>query len=156
MANADQTRMLEGRSQTRLAAPTARRIAPHWMTSERPWVWLLPVVILLLLMGVYPLIYNVWNSFQEFNPMSGRVEPVGWENWQRLWRELTETGGRARASLGITATYAVDRVRPRSGDRCPPQQRRLGSRILAGSDDPAHGCAANRGRGDVQGPGESG
>ena len=39
--------------------------------------------------------------------MTGRVEPVGFENWQRLIREIVEPGGRVRASLGITAIYVI-------------------------------------------------
>src|SRR3712207_2806122 len=33
------------------------------LTWYRPWLWLLPVVLLLLCIGIYPLIYNVRNSF---------------------------------------------------------------------------------------------
>ena len=63
--------------------PVIRRV----LSSDRPWVWLLPVVALLLFIGIYPFVYNIWNTFREFNPMTGQVEPVGLENWQRLIRE---------------------------------------------------------------------
>ena len=77
------------------------------MSSERVWPWLLPVVLLLLFIGIYPFLYNIWNSFQEFNPMTGRVEPVGFDNWRRLLEELTSPDGRARNSLIITASYVT-------------------------------------------------
>ncbi len=70
------------------------------LSSDHPWMWLLPVILFLLFIGIYPLVYNVWNSFREFDPMIGRVEPVGWENWRRL---LTDT--RARDALGTTTIY---------------------------------------------------
>ena len=71
-------------------------------SSERPWLWLGPIVVFLLLIGIYPLLYNLFNSFREFNPMSGKIEPVGWENWSRLISD-----GRALAALRVTATYVV-------------------------------------------------
>ena len=106
MANVDQTTTLDrrpraGETQRVPAVKTGR----GFLSSERPWLWLLPVVLLLLFIGIYPFIYNIWNSFQEFNPMTGKVEPVGFENWQRLFKELTEPGGRVRESLGTTAVY---------------------------------------------------
>jgi len=91
-------------------APT-RRVQPvdhparRRLTSDHAWLWLAPVILLLLFIGIYPFIYNIWNSFQEFNPMSGKVEPVGFENWQRLFQEMTQAGGRVRSALGTTAIY---------------------------------------------------
>ena len=37
--------------------------------------------------------------------MTGKVEPVGFENWQRLILEMTQPGGRVRSALGTTAIY---------------------------------------------------
>jgi len=72
------------------------------LSSDHPYLWFLPVVILLLFIGIYPLIYNVYNSFREFNPMTGAVEPVGLENWARLLRD-----DRVRGALGTTAIYVA-------------------------------------------------
>ncbi len=82
-----------------IAAPAAG-LTRRMLSSDHPWLWLLPVIVFLLFIGVYPLVYNVWNSFREFDPMIGRVEPVGFANWQRL---LTDT--RARDALGTTTIY---------------------------------------------------
>ncbi len=84
---------------TPFAAP-AVGMTRRLLSSDHPWMWLLPVILFLLFIGIYPLIYNIWNSFREFDPMIGRVEPVGWANWQRL---LTDT--RARDALGTTTIY---------------------------------------------------
>jgi multiple sugar transport system permease protein len=108
MANVDQIATIDGRRETQTvvsrAGPWSSR---RYLSSDRPWVWLLPVVALLLFIGIYPFIYNIWNSFHEFNPMTGQVEPVGLENWQRLIREIVEPGGRVRASIGITTIYVI-------------------------------------------------
>lgn len=71
-------------------------------SSQRAWPWLLPMILFLLFIGIYPLVYNIWNSFREFNPMKGKVEPVGWENWQRL-----VTDQRALEALGTTTVYVL-------------------------------------------------
>ena len=77
-----------------------RGINRRSISSDRPWLWLAPIVVLLLFIGIYPLVYNLWNSFREFNPMLGRVEPVGFENWARLVTDV-----RVREALGTTAVY---------------------------------------------------
>ena len=106
MANVEHTTVLDSRQNARgVGVSSPSRPLRGIFTSERPFLWLLPMVLLLLFIGVYPLLYNVWNSFREFNPMIGRVEPVGLENWQRLFQELTEPTGRARQSLVTTAQY---------------------------------------------------
>ena len=108
MTNVDQIATIDGRSKAYSAALKPRTWeARRFFSSDRPWMWLLPVILLLLVIGIYPFFYNIWNSFQEFNPMSGRVEPVGLENWQRLIQEMVQPGGRVRAALGTTAIYVT-------------------------------------------------
>ena len=75
-------------------------LSRRFISSDRPWLWLAPIVVLLLFIGIYPLVYNLWNSFREFNPMLGKVEPVGFENWARLFTDV-----RVREALGTTAVY---------------------------------------------------
>ena len=101
MANVDRISGLERAGDRRGAmrrpvAPTARR-ALGW---DGPLVWLLPVVFLLLLLGIYPFVFNIWNSFREFDPMTGTVEPVGWANWARLFSD-----DRVVNALKITGLY---------------------------------------------------
>lgn len=79
------------------SSPSRRRFG-----SEKAWPWLLPMIVFLLAIGIYPLVYNIWNSFREFNPMIGRVEPVGWENWARL---ISDT--RALDALKTTTVYVL-------------------------------------------------
>ncbi|MBA3449657.1 MAG: sugar ABC transporter permease [Chloroflexia bacterium] len=108
MANVDQIGALESRHEMHPAVSQRMRPVARWLlSSDRPLIWLLPVVLLLLAIGIYPFVYNIWNSFREFNPMTGSVEPVGFENWQRLFQELVEPGGRVRAALGTTAMYVA-------------------------------------------------
>lgn len=107
MANVDRAAALDSRHKANSVVGPASVRPRRMLTSDRVWLWLAPVVLLLLLIGIYPFLYNIWNSFQEFNPMSGKVEPVGFENWQRLVQELTQPGSRVRAALGTTAVYVT-------------------------------------------------
>ena len=108
MTNADRVAALEGRPDSHPGRERAEvRGGRRLLSSDRAWVWLLPVVLLLLAIGIYPFLYNIWNSFREFNPMTGRIEPVGLENWQRLVSEIVEPAGRVRGALWTTAVYVV-------------------------------------------------
>ncbi len=101
MANVDRvTGVDQARDRGEALSRPATRVTRRVLTSDRPWLWLLPVVVLLLFIGVYPFVYNIYNSFREFNPMTGQVEPVGFDNWVRLFRD-----GRVRGALGTTAIY---------------------------------------------------
>ena len=108
MTNADRAATFEGRREPHPAqARESGRGSRRFLSFDRAWVWLLPVVLLLLAIGVYPFVYNIWNSFREFNPMTGRIEPVGLENWQRLVSEIVAPSGRVRGALWTTAVYVV-------------------------------------------------
>ena len=101
MANVDRAaRVGPGAADRGTVVAPALGLSRCLLSSDRPWLWLAPIVALLLFIGVYPLVYNVWNSFREFSPMLGKVEPVGLANWARLL-----TDGRAREALGTTAVY---------------------------------------------------
>lgn len=71
--------------------------APRMMISDHPLPWLLPLLVILLVLAVYPFVYNVWLSFHEFAPRSRGIEYVGWQNWQilfgdpRMWNALAVT-----------------------------------------------------------------
>jgi multiple sugar transport system permease protein len=114
MANVDRVGRVEraqgrGDALWRPALPATRKVL-GW---DGPLLWLLPVVLLLLLLGIYPLVFNVWNSFREFDPMTGTVEPVGWANWARLfsddrvWNALRITGIYVGAALLIEAVLGL-------------------------------------------------
>ncbi|CAA9578909.1 MAG: hypothetical protein AVDCRST_MAG59-4469 [uncultured Thermomicrobiales bacterium] len=101
MANVNRAATVDPRATGRgsVVAP-AHGLTRNVLSSDRPWLWLAPIVALLLFIGIYPLAYNLWNSFREFSPMLGTVEPVGLANWARL---LTDV--RVREALGTTAVY---------------------------------------------------
>ncbi len=96
MAKADT--MVSGRGVWRAVLPAVRRV----LSADRPLVWLLPVILLLLSIGIYPLLYNLYNSFREFDPVSRQYENVGWENWTKLY-----TDGRVRGAVANTAVYVA-------------------------------------------------
>lgn len=108
MADANQVSTFKGRGKAdREARRSMLPLSLRWPSSDRPWIWLAPAIGLLLVVGIYPFVYNFWNSFHEFNPMTGRVEPVGLDNWTRLIQEVVAPNGRVRAALGTTAIYVV-------------------------------------------------
>jgi len=88
------------------SGPTESIVAPtisvtrRYMTSDKPLMWLIPIVAVLLFIGIYPLIFNIRNSFREFNPMKGKIEPVGMDNWQRLL-----TDDRVHNALWVSLKY---------------------------------------------------
>jgi len=77
-----------------------RRI--RFWSPEGPLIWLAPAVLLLLLYSVYPLIYNIMNSFKEFDPTVRGFVPVGMENWNFLFHDA-----RALNSLKVTFTFGI-------------------------------------------------
>lgn len=78
-----------------------RRRVSFW-SPEGPWIWLLPAVLLLLIYSLYPFIYNIYNSFREFDPALYGFKWVGLENWTSLFQDQ-----RALNSLRITLTYSA-------------------------------------------------
>ncbi|MGF1475742.1 MAG: carbohydrate ABC transporter permease [Geminicoccaceae bacterium] len=73
---------------------------PRFMIAEGPLPWLLPLIAMLLVFAVFPLGYNLWLSFHEFVPMRRSLEPVGFDNWARLFSD-----SRLHTALTITLTY---------------------------------------------------
>jgi multiple sugar transport system permease protein len=45
---------------------------PHWrwLTSEHPLPWLLPAAALMIIFGIYPLLYALWLSLHKRNPVT--------------------------------------------------------------------------------------
>ena len=62
--------------------------------------WLLPLIAFLIVFTIYPLVYNIWLSFHEYNPMRRSVEYVGGENWVALWADERFWG-----SFAVTFVY---------------------------------------------------
>lgn len=68
---------------------------PAFFSADNPFFWLLPGIGLLLLYAVFPLIYNIWISFhewdlmgKEFDPVVGEGQPFFGENWKTMWDSL--------------------------------------------------------------------
>lgn len=58
---------------------------PRWFTSEHPFPWLLPASVLMLVLGIFPLIYAIWLSLHKV-PVGRRVmvfDPLF--NWKRIF-----------------------------------------------------------------------
>lgn len=68
--------------------------------SDSPWLWLAPLVLMLLVFALYPLFYNIWLSFHEFVPRERGLAYVGTENWQRLFNDPRMWG-----ALWVTLAY---------------------------------------------------
>ncbi len=81
---------------------TSRRTwLPNWLTSEHPLPWLFPVTSLLLVFGLYPVLYSLWLSFFKRNPAT-RIEKFepSW-NWSKLLAD-----DRVWDAVQVTFTYA--------------------------------------------------
>ena len=63
---------------------------PRWLTSEHPLPWLFPSIALILVFGLYPILYSVWLTLIKRNPATRResFEPA-W-NW-RVWDAVQVT-----------------------------------------------------------------
>jgi multiple sugar transport system permease protein len=53
------------------------RLLPRWLTGDHPFPWLAPLVAVLLALGVYPLLYALWLTFQERSRITRQFEFVG-------------------------------------------------------------------------------
>lgn len=75
---------------------------PRWLTSEHPLPWLFPVTSILLVFGLYPVLYSLWLSFYKRNPAT-RIETFtpSW-NWNKLLSD-----DRVWDAVQITLTYVV-------------------------------------------------
>ena len=70
---------------------------PRWMTSEHPLPWLLPASAMMIVFGIYPLLYAVWLTLQRKNLATRKIvfDPV--YNWlkvlsdERVWNALFNT-----------------------------------------------------------------
>ena len=74
-----------------------KRWLPHWLTSEHPLPWLLPASALMIVFGVYPLLYAVWLSLQRKHPVTRKLQFSPGYNWSkmfaddRVWNALFNT-----------------------------------------------------------------
>jgi multiple sugar transport system permease protein len=90
-------------SQAAVAMRPARGFRlPHFLTSEHPFPWLAPITAMLLIFGVYPLLYALWLSLHKRNPAT-RISM--WDpayNWLKIL-----TDDRMWGAIGHTYIYTV-------------------------------------------------
>lgn len=73
-----------------------------WVLSDHPLPWLFPLVSVLAVFTIYPLFYNIWLSFHEYNIRRRKLVEVGWDNWVQLFQDE-----RFWDSLTVTLTYFI-------------------------------------------------
>jgi len=117
--------MAKGDRDRRVGTPAPVR--SRWYLTDSPWIWLAPLMLMLLAFALYPLFYNIWLSFHEFVPRRRSLEYVGLENWQTLF-----DNPRMWDALWVTLVYTF---------ACLAIQLALGMGIalLLDSDDPGFG-----------------
>lgn len=78
----------------------ARLRLPRWLTSEHPLPWLFPSVALLLVFGLYPILYSLWLTFIKRNPATRKEKFDPAWNWTKLIEDE-----RVWDALQVTLTY---------------------------------------------------
>ena len=73
---------------------------PRWLTSEHPLPWLFPSVALLLVFGLYPILYSLWLTFIKRNPATRKEKFDPAWNWTKLFEDE-----RVWDALQVTLTY---------------------------------------------------
>jgi len=79
-----------------------RALLPRWLTSEHPLPWLFPVTSLLIVFGLYPVLYSLWLSFYKRNPATRKEKFMPSWNWEKLIAD-----DRVWDAVQITFTYAL-------------------------------------------------
>ena len=79
-----------------------RSLLPRWLTSEHPLPWLFPVTSLLIVFGLYPVLYSLWLSFFKRNPAPRKETFVPSWNWEKLIADE-----RVWDAVQITFTYTL-------------------------------------------------
>lgn len=75
---------------------------PRILTSEHPFPWLLPITAMLLVFGIYPLLYALWLSLHRRNPLTRlNVFNPTW-NWSKVFADERVWG-----AIGHTFTYTI-------------------------------------------------
>ena len=70
---------------------------PRWLSSEHPFPWIFPASALMIVFGLYPLIYAVWLSLERKHPVTRKLTFAPTYNWgkllgdERVWNALANT-----------------------------------------------------------------
>jgi multiple sugar transport system permease protein len=90
-------------SQATVAIRPARGfVLPRFLRSEHPFPWLAPITAMLLVFGVYPLLYALWLSLHKRNPATriSLFDPA--YNWLKIF-----TDDRMWGAIGHTYVYTI-------------------------------------------------
>jgi len=90
-------------SQAAVAIRPARGfVLPRFLRSEHPFPWLAPITAMLLVFGVYPLLYALWLSLHKRNPATriSLFDPA--YNWLKIF-----TDDRMWGAIGHTYIYTI-------------------------------------------------
>jgi multiple sugar transport system permease protein len=79
---------------------TKRASMPRWLTSEHPFPWLFPVTSILIVFGLYPVLYSLWLSFFKRNPALRTEKFLPSWNWNKLLAD-----DRVWDAVQVTFTY---------------------------------------------------
>jgi multiple sugar transport system permease protein len=82
--------------------PTRGFALPHFLTSEHPFPWLAPITAVLLIFGVYPLLYALWLSLHKRNPATRLSVFDPDHNWLKIL-----TDDRMWGAIGHTYIYTI-------------------------------------------------
>ncbi len=88
-----------GLAEMRVGRVAGRKGLFSW---DRPFIWLLPAVILLLLFSIFPLFFNLYRSFFRFDLLKRGFVSIGWANWAEIVKDP-----RIHNSLWITFKYTT-------------------------------------------------
>lgn len=70
--------------------------------AEHPLPWLLPLIVMLVVFGIYPFLYAVWLSFHEWNMFLRTQQFVGFKQWTTAFADA-----RVWNALWVTSVYTV-------------------------------------------------
>ena len=83
---------------------------PRFLTSEHPLPWLLPTTAMMVVFGVYPLLYAIWLSLHKRNPVT-RLSPFNptW-NWAKLFSDERVWGAIGHTFLYTAVAIVIELV----------------------------------------------
>jgi multiple sugar transport system permease protein len=80
----------------------ARSWWPRFLTSQHPFSWLAPITAMLVVFGVYPLVYALWLSRQKHNRVTRlSIFDLTW-NWSKIFSDEGVWG-----AIGHTFAYTI-------------------------------------------------
>lgn len=95
---------------TLTAKPPRTTRRPRFLTSDHPFPWLAPITAVLLVFGVYPLLYAIWVSLHRRIP-GQRVDTwAGMWNWSRVLVDERVWGAVATTFLYTAIAIVVELV----------------------------------------------